>query len=237
MVGFRVESWTAFVPGLEQQYKHPQVITEPLSKSSLKLIPPMLRRRFSALGKHAVSAALQILPEGEPIPSIFSSKHGETGLTLSLLESIGQDEAMSPTNFSLAVHNAVSGLFSIARKDYSAITAIAAMKGLVLQSLLEAAGQLETEDKVLCVIYDVPLPDIDRQYAPNDSIPYAIAVILSKGKEYIIEQDSSKAHGKESSHDFLETEPFKFINLLMGATNEMESELNGTVWRIKMMES
>jgi len=237
VVGFRIESWAAFVPGVEHLYKHPQVITEPLNKSSLKLIPPMLRRRFSTLGKYAISAALHVLPEGESIPTIFSSRYGETGLTLSLLDGIGQDEAMSPTNFSLAVHNAVSGLFSIARKDYSAVTSIAAMKGLVLQTLLEAAAQLDTVDKVLCVIYDVPIPDIDRQYAPNDAIPYAIAVILSQGKECIIDQDSLNIAGSKPSHDFLETEPFRFINLLMGVTNEMESELNGTIWRIKMTES
>jgi hypothetical protein len=38
---------------------------------------------------------------------------------------------MSPPSFSLAVHNAINGLFSIARKDSSSVTAIVAMQGLV----------------------------------------------------------------------------------------------------------
>jgi hypothetical protein len=146
---------------------------------------------------------------------------------------------MSPTDFSLAVHNAVSGLFSIARKDHAAVISIAAMEALVLQTLFEAIGQLDSVERVLCVIYDIPLPDIDRHYASKDSIPYAIAAVLSRknGKEYIIEQCSLGTQNNQPSESFLETETFKFIDLLIGKTNEIESEVNGTVWRIKMMGS
>jgi hypothetical protein len=235
----KIESWAAFTPGMEYWEPHPQVITEPISKKYLMLIPPLLRRRLGFLGKHAVAAALQILPEGESIPSIFASRYGDTDLTLSLLKGIGQGEAMSPTDFSLAVHNAVSGLFSIARKDHAAVISIAAMEALVLQTLFEAIGQLDSVERVLCVIYDIPLPDIDRHYASKDSIPYAIAAVLSRknGKEYIIEQCSLGTQNNQPSESFLETEPFKFIDLLIGKTNEIESEVNGTVWRIKMMGS
>ena len=125
MVSFQLESWSAMAPGLEsredwqQWLQHPESIEEPFEKISLRNIPAMLRRRFNTLGKYAMGAALPLMEGIESIPSIFASRHGDTELSLSLLEQIGRDEPMSPTNFSLAVHNAVSGLFSIALNDTS----------------------------------------------------------------------------------------------------------------------
>ena len=142
MINFQIESWAAMAPGLETRedwqhwLKHPEILPESLGKVSLDKVPPLLRRRFGTLGKCAMMSALQVLDENESIPGVFSSRHGDTALTLSLLEEMGRDEPMSPTGFSLAVHNAVSGLFSIARKDTSMVTSLAAMEGLVLHTYL-----------------------------------------------------------------------------------------------------
>ena len=133
MIKFQIESWAAIVPGIEAReawqnwLENPEVVPATLGKIPLKEVPPMLRRRFGALGKCAMAAALQVLKDDDAIPGIFSSRHGDTALTLSLLEEMGRDEPMSPTGFSLAVHNAVSGLFSIVRKDTSMVTSLAAM--------------------------------------------------------------------------------------------------------------
>ncbi len=234
-------------PGLETReawqhwLKDPVSISETLGKVPLKQVPPMLRRRFGVLGKCAMAAALQVLEEDDAIPGIFSSRHGDTALTLSLLEEMGRDEPMSPTGFSLAVHNAVSGLFSIARKDTSMVTSLAAMEGLVLHTLFEAAGQLQVSDRVLCVIYDIPLPALYRRYCEASDFPYAIAFIISRegGASYAIEQceqteekDAVSTQGARS----LDPESFKFLELLAGISTEMETVLNGNVWRIANTE-
>lgn len=227
-------------PGLDSQgawqqwLRNPQIIDEPLGKVPLKQIPPLLRRRFSALGKCAMGAVLPLLGEGETMPSIFASRHGDTPLTLSLLEDMGRDEPMSPTGFSLAVHNAVSGLFSIARNDTCETTSIAAMDGLVLHALLEAVGQLQVSERVLCVIYDVPLPDLYRNYSNSDTFPYAIALVLNraKGDSYCLEQCASSVQVATSLPDGLDSEPLRFLELLAGISAEMQAESNGSDWRI-----
>lgn len=248
MVNFQIESWAALAPELETReswqhwLKHPEKLPETPGKVSLEKVPPMLRRRFGTPGKYAMAAALQVLNEGEAVPGIFSSRHGNTALTLSLLEEMGRDEPMSPTSFSLAVHNAVSGLFSIARKDTSMVTSLAAMEGLVLHTLLEAAGQLQVSDRVLCVIYDIPLPELYRRYCTGNDFPYAIAMIISHtgGVKYSIEQceqvipnNTSPLPGSLS----MDLEPFRFLELLAGISTEMGVELNGATWRIAKMES
>ena len=248
MVNFQIESWAAMAPGLETKeawqhwLKQPEELAESMGKVALKAVPPMLRRRFGGLGKCAMAAALQVLSDDEPISGIFSSRHGDTALTLSLLEEMGRDEPMSPTNFSLAVHNAVSGLFSIVRKDTSMVTSLAAMEGLVLHTILEAVGQLQVSDRVLCVIYDAPLPELYRRYCEDNYFPYAIAVILSRtdGVAYSIEQYEQATQNDESS--FPETssvalESVRFLELLAGISTEMEVELNGAAWRIAEVKS
>lgn len=239
MMEFRLESWGAMAPGLEskagwqQWLRNPVEINAALGQVSLPGIPAMLRRRFNTLGKCAMAAALPLVQEIEAIPSIFASRHGDTETSYSLLHSIGQNEPMSPTSFSLAVHNAVAGLFSIARKDTSAVTAIAAMEGLVLQALLEAIGQLQQSERVLCVIYDIPLPDYYRQHSDDtgNRFPYAIAMILSRvdGEAYVLEADAPAAPAGPGPGD---SEPMRLLSLLSGLTGETRLRQNAGAWRM-----
>ena len=100
MLSFHLESWSAIAPGLEsrddwnQWLRHPVAIKEPLGKIPLKTIPAMLRRRFSTLGRCAIGAAMPLVEDIAAIPSIFASRHGDTEMSLSLLEAMGRDEPM-----------------------------------------------------------------------------------------------------------------------------------------------
>lgn len=247
MLSFRIESWAAIAPGRqswkdwEQWLQNPVTISEPLGKVPLESVPAMLRRRFNTLGKCAMGAAMPLVDGIAAIPSIFASRHGDTELSLSLLEGIGRGEPMSPTGFSLAVHNAVSGLFSIARKDTSEVTSIAAMEGLVLQTFFEALGQLQTTDKVLCVIYDIPLPEFYQAHRaePEEPFPYAIAMILGniEGVSYRLEQTGQVAITNLSKPDPLDIEPLRLLRLLVGISEEVEFSQHESSCRITKIES
>lgn len=186
MLSFKIRGWNAYTPGLESaeswgnwlQKKY--ILPTDAPKPGLKNIPLMLRRRFTTIGKYSVEAAMPILAENEHIPLVFASRHGDVELTLSLLQSIANNEPLSPTSFSLAVHNAISGLFSIARKDRSEATAISATENLIPFALLEAATQLQDNKQVLCIICESPLPDLYKPFASSPPFPYAIAMVLSR---------------------------------------------------------
>jgi len=242
VVDICIESWAAIAPGLEtkqdwgQWLKQSRSLSDGFSKQAFKPIPPMLRRRLSTLGRCAVSSALMILDKEDSIPSIFSSKYGDTGISLSLLAEMGRGEAMSPTDFSLAVHNAVGGLFSIVRKDTSKLTSICATEGLVVNSLLEAVGQLQDEDRVLCVIYDIPLPELYQRYCDSDAFPYAIAMILNKTAaeqvniQQVLHVDQVNT-GQTIEHTQL-SEPLQLINMLLGFSDEISTESKGITWKL-----
>ncbi|WP_158217752.1 beta-ketoacyl synthase chain length factor [Marinobacterium stanieri] len=206
MSGFRIQSWNAVAPGLNcpEDWRNwlqaPYLLDTQLAKIPLKQIPPLLRRRFTELGRCAAGAALPLLENIDSIPSVFASRHGDTPLTLSLLEGIAEQQPMSPTGFSLAVHNAVSGLLSIARKDVSEVTAIAASEQLIAHALMEAMTQLQEHERVLCLIYDVPLPELYQPYVTTEPFPFALAMILSRGTGecFQLGQKQSAVHAEVS---------------------------------------
>jgi hypothetical protein len=211
MLSFKIRGWNAYTPGLESleswigwlQRKHELAIT---TKPSLKKIPLMLRRRFTAIGKYSVEAATPLLSENEHIPLVFASRHGDVDLTLSLLNDISNDEPLSPTGFSLAVHNAVSGLFSIARNDKSATTAISASDNLIPLALLEAVTQLQESEHVLCIICESVLPDIYKPFASSSPFTYAIAIVLSReeGDTFYLESPPSAEYKTPQKNEFEE---------------------------------
>ena len=239
MLKFHLESWAAVAPGLETQddwkrwLQNPAAIDEPLGKLDLSAVPPLLRRRFNPLGKCAMAAALPLVRDIDSIPSVFASRHGDTALSFSLLRGIGLGEPMSPTSFSLAVHNAIAGLFSIVRKDTSPVTAIAAVQGLALNCLIEAALQLEESERVLCLVYDAPLPEFYRQHCGGDDppFPHAIAMIVSRanGTALGLEPVSAEAPSASSLADF---ESMRLIALLSGLEQQVLLQQNGSSWRL-----
>jgi hypothetical protein len=247
MLDFRLESWAAIAPGLEssedwrQWLQAPYPIDLPLEKIPLEGVPAMLRRRFNTMGKCVMGATLPLVEGITSISSIFASRHGETELSFALLEGIAQDEPMSPTRFSLAVHNAISGLYSIVRKDTSAVTAIAAMEGLVLQAFFEALGQLQSSDRVLCVIYEMPLAEFYSNHttAEDEPFPYAIAMILGNegGAEYRLEHTRPGTLAEPSQPGQLHAEALGLLRLLSGMSDEIVFPGPQTSWRIARVEA
>ncbi|MBN3564442.1 beta-ketoacyl synthase chain length factor [Aliamphritea spongicola] len=235
MLRFNIDAWNAYAPGLEDcdawqaWLNTPFVPDDSVKPAVMKAIPAMLRRRFTPLGKVAMGAALPLLTEMTSVASVFASRHGDTPLTLELLKGIGQDDPMSPTAFSLAVHNAVGGLYSIARKDKSAINAIAASEGLVVQALLEAACLLQEHSQVLCVIYDVVLPELYRPYCNGPEFPHALALMISSDGDnaFELQQLPATGDGDDGSQGIL-----RMISLLSGCSDEFDSVVRGSRWQL-----
>ncbi len=151
---FTVQNWAAWPP-VSATARHIN------QKALLANIPRMLKRRLTPLAKTVFSAAIQCLPEGNSdIPLVFSSTHGELAKSLNMMEQLEQGEEISPTAFSLSVHNAIAGLFSMAFHDQNQTTVIAPGKEGLCAAFIETAGLLqEGHEEILLVFYDEPLPE------------------------------------------------------------------------------
>lgn len=176
-VRFSVASHAAWTPGTK-------------TESSLKNMPALLRRRASTSGKMALEAAYRCLGESvlnSNIPTIFCSRHGECERSADLLADLVRDIPLSPTAFSLSVHNATNGLFSIARRDHSNSIAIAAGHSTIEHAVIEACSLL-TDDipAVLLVAYDNHLPLIFKAFQNCNEQPFAWAWLIQPPIDNII---------------------------------------------------
>lgn len=135
----------------------------------------------------AFEAAQTAAANRKGIPVVFCSQHGEVKRSLEILEPLAREEAISPAAFSLSVHNAISGLYSIASADTAPMTALAGEADGAGHALVEACAQLAAgAPEVLLVVYDEPLPENYRAYAmgPEQAFAWAWLLTAPHGQAY-----------------------------------------------------
>jgi predicted hotdog family 3-hydroxylacyl-ACP dehydratase len=95
------------------------------------------------------------------VRTVYASAYGETATSVALLEMLhGADGAISPARFATSVHNAASGLVSIAAGNRAFSTAVAAGSATVAMGLLEAAALLHADPSPTVVVFaDEPVPE------------------------------------------------------------------------------
>ncbi|KAF3981376.1 MAG: beta-ketoacyl synthase chain length factor [Methylococcales symbiont of Hymedesmia sp. n. MRB-2018] len=151
---FIIQSWSVWPPLSTEK----EMVAQS-EKELLQAVPKMFKRRLSPLAKTVFCAALSCETETSKLPIIFSSTHGELAKSLAIMEAIEAGEEVSPTLFSLSVHNAIAGLFSIAFNNKNQITVLAAGEEGMASAFIEALGLFqEGEKELLLIFYDEPLP-------------------------------------------------------------------------------
>lgn len=181
-----VSHCAAWGPGLETAEEWAENVEAPLIADSnampgARAVPAMTRRRLTRWGRLALEVATELdgyLAADAPV--IFSSRHGDTHRTEKLLRDLAREEPLSPTAFSLSVHNAALGLFTIIRQIKTPSLALAAGRDTLAQAWLEAASWLhQGASQVLLVHADEPLADFYREDADEAEFPAAVALLLS----------------------------------------------------------
>lgn len=207
----------------------------PFSQTPAKIpdfIPKLQQRRLSPLARAVFNAIDQCLTPGETLPTVFSSAHGEVGKALEMLKMIQAGEELSPTAFSLSVHNAIAGLYSIAYRNQQEITVVAPGRDGMAPAFIEALGLLqEGAGQVLVVLYDEPIAGF-YPVAPfrlNTEFTCALALRLSLSGEGMPLRLSCVSEWKENGEQPLQL-PL-FIDFLLGDQGEARMAFQGGNWR------
>lgn len=87
-------------------------------------LPSATSRRLTPLGRQALQV-LSTCSTDHPIPWIISCRNGDVQRRLNLLSNLAEGELLSPTDFSLSVHNAIIGVYSIAKGNKLAHSGLA----------------------------------------------------------------------------------------------------------------
>ncbi len=155
---------------------------------NLDFVPASQRRRCSVFSKVTLAvahAAVRDVAEGALFPTVFASAHGESDITAALLRELAEALPLSPMGFSLSVHNAASGLYSIATGNRGPATALAAGDRTFLMGLCDALLTLQ-QDNVERVLYVCSDERVAEVFLPADSVqpaPYALALMLGRADE------------------------------------------------------
>ncbi|AOT06486.1 beta-ketoacyl synthase chain length factor [Pseudoalteromonas luteoviolacea] len=157
-------------------------------KDLISKLKPIQKRRLSNFSKLAIGALLNLdeqLLEGEDWELVFASRHGDFHKTSELLTSLALKESLSPSGFSLSVHNAVAGMYSIFMQKKVPITSIAAGKDGLFAALTDAYIRLSSKQasKVVVVLVDQSLPEQFLQFSDEQQSDYALAMVLSKAED------------------------------------------------------
>lgn len=195
----------------------------------VSVIPAMLRRRLSPLGRAALSVIMPLAQTHGAMPLVYVSRHGDLNRTLGLLEDMAKSEPLSPTAFSLSVHNATAGLFSIQQGLTSNITAISGGAQELVPALLEALGLCnEQTPQVLCIFCDEPTPEIYRHQADQPAHAYALALILGVGQEWHLEHAGQGDAGAAP-----EPQALQLLRLLQGDIDSLSLSHNRSNWQLR----
>ncbi len=148
-----------------------------------EMVPLRQRRRASRLSKALSDAFAEALSDSslEPssVASVFGAAIGEATTMVGLLDQMWGDAAMlSPMRFATSVHNAASGLVSIASGNRGFTTAIGADFDTPAMALLEGIGLVlaRNESVVVCCGDEPPPEDLVPEGAGWGLLCAAIAL-------------------------------------------------------------
>lgn len=191
MIQFNIDQWQAWAPGLANAddwaiwARNPCDLKSSDAQPDVNFLPAMQRRRLSRLARMVFAVATPLAVGQPPMPLIYASRHGETARTFAILNDLAGDEPLSPTQFSLSVHNAIIGLWSIQQNDTSEMTALAAEGDGLEHAVLEASLLLgEGAPAVLVVVAEDLFPTAYAPWIDDVPFPYAVALLLKPGRDW-----------------------------------------------------
>ena len=141
----------------------------------VSFVPAMMRRKLSFLEKAALAVLHEAAaPAGTDCALVFASRYGEWRRTVRLLRQLFDESELSPAGFSLSVHNATAGLFSLLRGGNAPYTSLAAGARTLENALLQA---ILAQENVLFAYAEEPLPELYAERFP-EIVPHAGALAL-----------------------------------------------------------
>lgn len=140
------------------------------------------RRRLSTMAKAALYCAERCCAGVQSPHIVFASRHGEVSRTMEMVEHIVRGDEISPTDFSLSVHNATAGILSISKENRSPTTALAAGDDSFGWGLVEAYMTWENnpDTMVLYLYCDDHLPEILSGFEDKGECLHAIACLVGE---------------------------------------------------------
>lgn len=247
-LSFDIVNWSALAAGLATQADWTQWAKSPVAiKLDVTIprnthLPMMMARRLNKGSRLAVEVGLQMLASCVSIDAlVFSSMHSELERNLKILQIIAARKNVSPTDFTMSVHNAAVGSMSIAAGSVLPASSISAGVDSFQQALIEVHAFLASGyDEVLLVDSGGNIPAFYLPFLSPDTpnYPYAIALVLRFGKQVQCTYRHNCGHksdtGKDSAPVQVYPQSMQFLRGWLGGETcfEVMSDRHTWQWRV-----
>ena len=147
----------------------------------------MTARRLSSGSKLAVECGLAMLRRHQPDAVLYTSRHGELERNYRIVHALATEQALSPTDFALSVHNSSVGNLTIVAKQPIVSSSLSAGRDSFQQGLCEVLSLLQAGyQRVLMVDFDGFLPEFYHPQLPSEmpTWPYAVALVIEAGDDW-----------------------------------------------------
>jgi hypothetical protein len=154
---------------------------KPVARPNVTVLPAAERRRAAPSVAWSLAVAQEAVAgsalDAGGLAVVFVSSDGDGDIVHRLCTALAAPGAqVSPTDFHNSVHNAATGYWSIGAHSTAPSTAMCAFDASFAAGLLEAATQVQAEEKpVLLVAVDLPYP---APLAPHRPVRHGFAAAL-----------------------------------------------------------
>ncbi len=238
-----VDSWCSWEiaenqPALCTHYYSGKLSKIRVDKPDLGSVPALQRRRLGSLARVVFHVLDQCARTGANEPVIFSSCMGEIQRTYGILQSMAAQEPVSPGAFSLSVHNAIAGQWSLIRGIEAPMLALSSPSNSPVPALLEAAGILKEGNypSLNVVFYDERLPVFFSPFLEGPAAPIALAMHLVQenaagaGSAMHLRLRRRAAGGKSLPANT----PARLFDLLSGKLTQLAVEEPQCSWQLEV---
>lgn len=177
--------WQARAPGLSEAThwqtwaQEPFTIDPSAPQGKLTELPMMTARRLNSGSKLAVECGLSMLRRHAIDAVLYTSRHGELERNYRILSAMAVGQDVSPTDFTMSVHNSAVGALTIAAKQPIVSSSLSAGQDTFQQGLCEVISLLQAGyQRILMVDFDGLLPEFYHPRLPEGMPTWAFAVAL-----------------------------------------------------------
>ncbi|CAI1644211.1 Uncharacterised protein [Serratia marcescens] len=235
-----IVDWQARAPGLSAAtqwlaWAHQPDAIDPSAPQALPdELPMMAARRLSSGSKLAVDCGLSLLRRHAVDAALYTSRHGELERNYRILHALASGQAVSPTDFTMSVHNSAVGNLTIVAKQPIVSSSLSAGMDTFQQGLCEVVCLLQAgHQRVLMVDFDGVIPAF---YHPGLSpqMPtwaYAVALLFEAGDTLQCSTESDYAGNEMSLPQSLQ-----FLRHYLAQTPHFTIDGERVQWRWSLMK-
>ncbi|WP_066458174.1 beta-ketoacyl synthase chain length factor [Castellaniella caeni] len=190
-IHFRLLAWHARVPlascakWLPPSQARPGNLVD--AAAAMRHLPMMTARRLGVGDRLVVDGVLSLLADQAADALVLCSQHGELERNDRILQSLAADQPVSPTDFTMSVHNAAAGTCTIVAGQPLVSTSLSAGADTFQQALFEVMGFFQAgHRRVILADFEGHIPAFYQRQAGVvlPVAPYAVCLLLVPGTDW-----------------------------------------------------